>query len=272
MQAPVSVVIPFHNAVAHFDAALASVEGQTAPAAEIIVVDDGSDAAARRYLQAFGDRVTLITLAKNRGPAVARNVGVEASSQPYIAFQDADDLWEPHKLATQYELMAAWPDLDATHANVLFCFRDGRKVTKHNTGGPLTIEAALARHTMITPTIMMRRKSFDAIEGFDPKFRNTQDWDLQIRLALAGCRIHYIDKVLAHVRREGHGNHSWNWSGYLAGHFRILWKHRRTYIERFGYRHWIRRYVQECGRASVRTSGWKRKLLELPTRSRKLNP
>jgi teichuronic acid biosynthesis glycosyltransferase TuaG len=266
MSVPVSVIIPFYNGATHFEAALDSVAAQTRQPSEIIVIDDGSGPGAKRCLSAFAGRFRLITFNENRGPGPARNAGVAASSQEYIAFLDADDVWDEEKLESQYEFMTAWPKLDATHTNAVFFFADGRKVTKKAAAGALSIDAALAQHMMITPTVMMRRDSFNAVGGFDPRFRCAQDWELQIRMALAGFQIQFIDKRLTRVRREDHGNHSWNWSCYLSGHLRILLKHRREYISRIGYRRWIQRFAWDCYCASVRTSGWKRRLLGLPHR------
>ena len=266
MAIPVSVVIPYYNASAYLPEALASVRSQTAAPAEIVVVDDGSDPAAREALGGCGRDVRIVMLPANRGPGPARNAGVAASTCPYVAFLDADDLWMDEKLALQYEFMRSWPELDATHTGAAALLADGTERVRDPAPRELSVADALSHHVMITPTIMIRRDSFDRIGGFDPSFRCTQDWELQVRMVLAGYRIQYLPRVLTRVRRQHHGHHSADWRCYLAGHLRILWKHRVAYRERGGHRSWIHRVAHECWRAGHRADGLVGACLKLPYR------
>src|SRR5262244_3231712 len=93
---PISVVIPAYNAAAFIAEALESVRAQTRAAAEVIVVDNGSTDASPRLAEAAGACVLRL---ERPGVSRARNVGIRAATQPWIAFLDADDLWQPDKLA-----------------------------------------------------------------------------------------------------------------------------------------------------------------------------
>src|SRR5471030_1540460 len=88
----ISVIIPAYRAAAYLGAALASVAGQTGVALEIVVVDDGSPEDLAPIVGAAAHPVRLIRQ-PYRGVAAARNAGFGATSAPYIAFLDADDLW-----------------------------------------------------------------------------------------------------------------------------------------------------------------------------------
>lgn len=105
---PVSVVIPAYNAERFVGDALASVRAQTAPPAEIIVVDDGSTDGTAAVARAAG--ATVITQ-PNGGVAVARNTGIRAASAEWVALLDADDLWQPEKLEAQWAAVQACPDV-----------------------------------------------------------------------------------------------------------------------------------------------------------------
>ena len=89
----VSVIIPVYKAERFLDECLESVIGQDYPALEIILVDDGSPDSCPeicdRYEKAYSS-VRAIHQA-NRGPGMARNVGLEAASGKYVAFVDSDD-------------------------------------------------------------------------------------------------------------------------------------------------------------------------------------
>lgn len=98
----VSVVIPAFNAAAYLARAVASAQQQTLADIEILIVDDASSddtLALARRLAAADPRVKVIAAACNRGPAVARNLGIDAAKAEWIALLDADDAFEPGRLA-----------------------------------------------------------------------------------------------------------------------------------------------------------------------------
>jgi succinoglycan biosynthesis protein ExoO len=98
----VSVVIPAFNATTFLARAVASARQQTLADIEILIVDDASSdgtLALARRLAAADPRVKVIASASNRGPAAARNLGIEAAKANWIALLDADDAFEPGRLA-----------------------------------------------------------------------------------------------------------------------------------------------------------------------------
>ena len=104
----VSVVIPAYNAELYIGAALESVLGQTHEPMEVIVIDDGSTDATADRVRAYGSRVHYMRQ-PNGGVGAARNRGVDASTGEYIAFLDADDIWQPQKLEVQLAVAARHP-------------------------------------------------------------------------------------------------------------------------------------------------------------------
>ncbi|MGL6044061.1 MAG: glycosyltransferase family 2 protein, partial [Sandaracinobacteroides sp.] len=108
--APVSVVIPAYNREATVGTAIRSVLWQTLSPVEVIVVDDGSTDGTAAAVQAIDDpRVRLVSQA-NGGISAARNRGIEAATQPWVAFQDSDDEWLPLKLEKQMASLALAPE------------------------------------------------------------------------------------------------------------------------------------------------------------------
>src|ERR1035437_8266655 len=91
----ISVVIPAYNASRFIAATLQSVWGQTVPADEIVVVDDGSTDDTAAIAESFGPPVRAYRRPNSRQGA-SRNFGVKQTSSEWIAFTDADDLWEPN--------------------------------------------------------------------------------------------------------------------------------------------------------------------------------
>ena len=97
----VSTIIPVFNGARYLGEAIESVMVQTHPALDVIVVDDGSTDGSAAVAQSFGDRVFTVRQ-QNLGQAAALNAGLALATGEYVAFLDADDLWEPEKAARQY--------------------------------------------------------------------------------------------------------------------------------------------------------------------------
>lgn len=98
----VSVVIPAFNAEATLAGTVASAQRQSLWDIEILIIDDASTddtLALARRLAAADPRVKVIAAGENRGPAGARNLGLAAATGDWIALLDADDAFEPGRLA-----------------------------------------------------------------------------------------------------------------------------------------------------------------------------
>ncbi|MGI8668594.1 MAG: glycosyltransferase family 2 protein, partial [Aridibacter sp.] len=102
----VSVIIPAYNAEQFISQTIESVLGQTLKDFEIVVVDDGSTDETAGIAESYGAPVRCIRKT-NGGVSRARNTGIEHAVGKYIAFLDADDLWEPTKLEKQVALLDA---------------------------------------------------------------------------------------------------------------------------------------------------------------------
>lgn len=113
-----SVLIPFYKADEFFDECIDSILKQTHKASEIVVVNDGSGEASKRYLSKFEDIATIIHLDESNGPAGARNVAIEQAACEWLAFQDADDIWELDKLEKQVKALQENPGWVACHTGV----------------------------------------------------------------------------------------------------------------------------------------------------------
>jgi GT2 family glycosyltransferase len=116
-QPKVSVVIPTYNRADYIAAAIESVRQQTMTDFEMIVVDDGSTDDTLERLAAFADQVVCLRT-PNQGPALARNVGMQAARGEYVAWLDSDDLYRPFKLELQAALLDLRPEIGFVYSEV----------------------------------------------------------------------------------------------------------------------------------------------------------
>ena len=114
----VSIVMPAYNMERYICAAIHSVQEQTYPNWELIVIDDSSQDSTCRIVERLANkdqRIRLIRNEKNIGVAQTRNRGFELASGEYLALLDSDDLWRREKLARQVSLA------EDTGADVIYC-------------------------------------------------------------------------------------------------------------------------------------------------------
>ena len=209
----VSVIIPSYNSARTIVEALESVAAQARTDAEVRVVDDASAddtvSVTREWMARQpmpGDRWSVICLARNSGPAGARNRGVAESTGAWIAFLDADDVWLPARLEQQLACLDQCPDA------VMLC--GGRREFGSERVDPrpacdriefreVTLDE-LARHNpIVTSTVLARRTAFEAVGGFDERFRGPEDYDLWIRLASQGRILELAEPLACYRHRPG---------------------------------------------------------------------
>ncbi|WDZ83524.1 glycosyltransferase family 2 protein [Micromonospora cathayae] len=107
----VSVVIPCYNRARTVGLCVRSVQRQTYPAIEIIVVDDASDDDSATVAASTG--VTVRRLPTNSGPGAARNLGAAHARGEILFFLDADVALEPDSVAAAVAELRATPTLGA---------------------------------------------------------------------------------------------------------------------------------------------------------------
>lgn len=201
----VSVIVAAYNAAEFIGETMASVFAQTFKDYEVIVINDGSEDIEQleRALEPYRERVIYITTA-NRGLAAARNTGTEPSRGRYIAFLDADDVWLPTYLAEQIEFIQKG-NYDLVYSDALL-FGDtplaGRTFMETAPSkGPVTFQSLISgRCNVIGSGVVALKGPLLEAGLFDPKLRNSQDFDLWIRLVRQGARLAYQRKVLLRYR------------------------------------------------------------------------
>lgn len=201
-----SVVIPCHNAAKYFSETLESLVKQTEKDFDVVIIDDCSSDSAQlqSVVENFRDKLslTLVRTAKNINGAGARNLGVELSHGKYIAFLDADDLFEPEKLQVCRDEIAQRSNENfIIYTQLKFKARGNSNFElRPLIGKPqrMTVGEYLFGNSglMQTSTLVMPRKVFHKIE-FNPDFRRHQDYDFVLRAATLGTDFVYIPQPLA---------------------------------------------------------------------------
>lgn len=184
----VSVVIPTYNRAEYLPRAIKSVRNQTLDEYEIVIVDDGSTDETRqtvdRYLSDTG-RITYLSHDRNRGPAAARNTGLEVAEGKYVSFLDSDDELKPTYLERSVRKLETLPADYAAVYVALEVRRDGEYTGKFGVASVIpamslidTIPLRLGRLGGLT----VRKEALEEIGPFDERLQNVEDTDYWVRL------------------------------------------------------------------------------------------
>ncbi len=180
----VSVIIPAYNAMNYLSETLDSVLKQTFTDFEVLIINDGSSDGIVEWFSGFREkRVQLISQANQR-IAAARNTGISHAKGEYIAFLDADDLWESTKLEKQVRFLEEHSSVGIVHTWTRLIDPKSQptgRILKSPAEGNAW-QHLIQKNTIVTSSAMIRSVCFHA-GGLSQDLHYCEDTDLWIRLA-----------------------------------------------------------------------------------------
>ena len=198
MSLKVSIVITCYNLGEYLLEALNSIDNNL-PYLETIIVDDGStDISTIEIIDQISKqpKVSLIRQA-NWGLAKARNNGVLAAQGEYIIILDADNKLRPHFPEIAKDILDQNSQTDVVYGDAEF-FGNKNSIWK---GKPFDIKEMVLNNYIdacacIRKTALLKVGCYD--EGMPAM--GFEDWDLWLRLAVAGSGFKYVDDILFDYR------------------------------------------------------------------------
>lgn len=200
----ISIVIPVYNAEKFIKETVASVLNQTWQEWELLLIDDGSTDGSRALLEQFAEqdeRIRAFHLAGG-GAAEARNTGTRNAQGRYLAFLDADDLWEKEKLEKE---LCFLQEKDAAFVFTGYEFADelGRGTGKVvHVPENLPYHKALKNTTIFTSTVLFDMKKTGRELLYMPDIRS-EDTALWWKVLRSGFTAYGLDENLVKYRRAG---------------------------------------------------------------------
>lgn len=189
-------MIPFFKGDAWIARAVASVRAQDWPTRVILVNDGSPETTALDSLD-----VDVRIDQENQGTAAARNAALRRCTSPFVAFLDQDDYWLPGKLRAQVPVLDR---ADLVHGGVRFVDEHDDVSLEWLPPGATSLESLVAWCTIMVQTVVLRRDILDRVGGFDATVSGADDWDLWIRLGVAGARMESVPAI--HTAMMGHSN------------------------------------------------------------------
>lgn len=195
----VTIAIPSFNQGRYLDDALASIFQQEIPV-EVFVMDGGSSDNSLDVIHKWAHRLAGWRSHVDEGQAAAINEGIAQGHAPYVCWLNSDDWFLPGglaKLLSELEIHTGAPAVYGRSWNV---------VQKSGKRYPVWVEPfnerRLAFRCLISqPATLIRRSSWEAIGGVDPKLHMVMDYDLWWRLFKSAGPLHFFDDFVA-VNRD----------------------------------------------------------------------
>ena len=215
----VSICIPTYNRADYLQYAIASVEQQTYDDWELIVCDDGStDNTAEVMASKSSDaRIRYVSHPQNIGRSRNMRSGFDAAVGDYFIKFDDDDALTPTFLAKTVAVLDTHPEVDFVCSDHWIINAKGERdeaATKENSAkwGKDKLEAViipdLIRETFIKQSLqvgstLFRRSCLQQVDYMRPQADGCEDFDLLVRLALAGYQGYFLPELLMEYRFHG---------------------------------------------------------------------
>ncbi len=191
----IDVIIAVYNGEKYIKEAITSVQAQSWQNLNIIIADDGSTDNTVAIISALSktdQRIHLITRS-HHGVSATLNAAISYSTAPYIAFLDADDLWNEDKLKKQMEA------LSKSKERICFCLM--KEFETFDEGAQRTHTARLESIKGFSKiTFLAKRTVFESYSLFDEKVAIGDFVAWYSQVVRAEENVIMLDEVLAFRR------------------------------------------------------------------------
>lgn len=184
----ISVIVPAFNEEKRVARAIESILSQSLKPHEVIVVDDGSTDKTAAIAQAFGKPVRLIQQ-PNQGACVAKNTGLDQATGNQLAFLDADDVWKPGKLESQWKVLTSSPFPDLVFGQIEQYVDETNRFIRKQPG-------------MSVVCLLATKSAFDLVGKFRTDLATGELIDWLARAQDLGLRSTIIEDVVAERRQR----------------------------------------------------------------------
>lgn len=214
----VDIIMPIYNPNKWIFQAIDSVFNQTYKSFNLYIIDDCSPLPSKIlskiiHRSSNEKKITYKRLELNKRAANARNIGASISSGDIIAFLDQDDFWHPDKLLESIDYLKNNPNIGMVHSNIsgvnsldeidkdIFLEEnDFRNQKSYHLMDNLEVSKDIfTTYSVRLGTMVLQRKAFEKIGGFDAKLFGGEDLDFAVRLA-SKFRVGHFPKSLSFRR------------------------------------------------------------------------
>ena len=221
----VSVIIPYYNKKKFINKTINSAINQTYKHIEILIVYDDENIDDLKFINEIkkkDKRIVVIQNKKKKGAGTSRNVGISKSNGKYIAFLDADDIWETNKLEKQIKFMDT-NNLDISHTSYYVVDEKKNILGKRFAKNFFLLNELLKSCDIGLSTVIIKKDLINDEIKF-PALKTKEDFVLWLQLLRNGKKIYALNEYLTFWTKSKHSLSSSTYQKILDG-FRVYHKY-----------------------------------------------
>ncbi|SDA96356.1 Glycosyltransferase involved in cell wall bisynthesis [Algoriphagus alkaliphilus] len=203
----ISIVMPCFNSELYLQETLDCLIKQSFTDWECVIVNNGSTDSTNEIANTYAQkdpRFRVLTK-EHGGISSGRNYGIMAAKGEFIQLLDSDDLITPNKLFNEIEFLNHHPDVDIVYSGARYFYTNDHERALHvysdkgwtgtieiDRSDKVVLDAIMKRNPFVTSAPLYRASIFKEIGLYDESLQYIEDWDFQIRCALADKVFHYL--------------------------------------------------------------------------------
>ena len=196
--------MPVYNNQRFVAQAIKSIQNQTYPHWELIIIDDASEDQTPKILtkkKKEDSRIRLFRNTTNQHIVFCRNRGIDQAQGDYVAFLDSDDRAHPQRLEKQLHFLRTHPQYGLCGSNVQLINPQGKilGIRSFPEDHDAICEAFFFYNPILQSTAMIQRAVLNKAGGFDDTYRNAEDLDMWMRLGTF-CKLRNLPEILGDYR------------------------------------------------------------------------
>jgi len=197
----VSIIIPYFKKKKYIADTINSILNQTYKNFEIIIVYDDPEKKDLEYIKKListDNRIKLIVNEKNLGAGISRNIGIDISAGTFIAFIDADDMWERTKLEEQIKFMES-QNINFCHTTYKIINEKNQFLSSRKARNFFNINDLAKSCDIGLSTVLLKREILGSNKF--PNLKTKEDFVLWLKLISNSIKIYGLDKELTRWRK-----------------------------------------------------------------------
>ena len=200
-----SLITASYNSARTIADTLRSVNVQTWPQIEYLVVDGGSKDDTMAIVEREGERVTSAVSEPDKGIYDAYNKGLKRATGDVIGFINSDDYYCAPDVIENVMKAFEDPTVEAVHADLVYVDPENTgKIERHWKSRPATVENLRRGFIPAHPTLFLTRAAYDKVGEFDTSYRLAADYDFMLRAFFVHrLKSVYLPQIWVRMRSGG---------------------------------------------------------------------